>query len=298
MGHLELVGDPYCYKGHHMTEYCVIYHAHCSDGLGAAWALWRLLGDSASYYPANHGSSPPNVEGRHVIIVDFAYPKEILLSIKDRSKSLIVLDHHKSAYEDLHDLPFARFDMARSGAGMAWDHFHQTPRPPIIDYIEDRDLWAWKLPNSKEILASFECVKPSFESLNEFNSKLEEPTLRAEIISRGSGIIEYKNAKVRSLAERAYLVDLSAICGLEDPTIQVPCVNTQVFHSEVGNLLASKHPMAIMWYRADDGTYRHSLRSSDRMDCSQIARFWGGGGHANAAGFTTLDPLPAVQAKT
>lgn len=281
-----------------MKDYCVIYHAKCSDGFGAAWAIWNLLRDQASYHAAEHGSSPPNcIDGRNVIIVDFSYTKKILLNINDKAKSLVVLDHHKSSYEDLHSLDFAHFDMNRSGAGMAWDHFHGTSRPPLIDYIEDRDLWRWALPDSKEILAAFECVKPSFENYSEFNDKLSTEHGRSGIISNGTAILVYKSAKVRSLAEKAYMVDISAICNLDDPSLQVPCVNTSVFHSEVGNLLAQTHPMAIIWYRAEDGSYRHSLRSAGRVDCSRVARFWGGGGHADASGFTTNDPLPALDRK-
>ena len=271
-----------------MKDYCIIYHARCSDGFGAAWAIWNLLGDQAVYRQAEHGSPPPQeVEGRHVVIADFSYSKKTLLKIKDKAKSIIVLDHHKSAYEDLHDLDFAKFDMSRSGAGMTWDHFHSTKRPPLIDYIEDRDLWKWSLPNSKEIMTAFECVKPSFESFSEFNERLCTEHGMSEVVAQGSAILPYKNAKSRSLSEKAYMVDLSAICSLNDPSLQVPCVNTALFHSEVGNLLAQTHPLAIIWYRAEDGRYRHSLRSVGKIDCSKIAEFWGGGGHADASGFTT-----------
>ena len=30
----------------------VIYHADCSDGFGAAYAAWKLLGDRATYHAA------------------------------------------------------------------------------------------------------------------------------------------------------------------------------------------------------------------------------------------------------
>jgi oligoribonuclease NrnB/cAMP/cGMP phosphodiesterase (DHH superfamily) len=281
-----------------MKEFCVIYHAQCSDGFGAAWAIWQALGEQASYHAALHGAEPPaEIDDRHVIIADFSYPRKVLDAIKLRAKSLLILDHHKSAYEDLCDFDGAHFDMNRSGAGMAWDHFHSAPRPPLIDYIEDRDLWNWKLPNSREILTAFECVKPSFENFTTFNHRLANAEGMREIIVQGTAILEYKNAKVRSLAEKAYMVDLSAICMLDDPTLQVPCVNTALFHSEVGNVLAQTHPLAIIWHRADDGTYRHSLRSAGKVDCSKIARHWGGGGHANAAGFTTQEPLPRILPK-
>ena len=38
------------------------------------------------------------------------------------------------------------FDMNHSGARLAWDYFHPGKEPPkFINYIEDCDLWAWKL---------------------------------------------------------------------------------------------------------------------------------------------------------
>ena len=49
----------------------IIYHANCSDGFGAAYAAWKCLGNKAIYHAAKHGSSPPNVAGKNVAILDF-----------------------------------------------------------------------------------------------------------------------------------------------------------------------------------------------------------------------------------
>lgn len=274
----------------------VIYHANCSDGFGAAWAIWKALGETATYFSANHGENPPqNLAGKDIVIADFSYSRAVLEEMQRHASSIVVLDHHKSAQKDLEGLPFARFDMNRSGAGMAWDYFHESPRPALIDYIEDRDLWRFALPKSKEIMAAFEIIRPSFQNYEDFNKRLESDF--ESVVNQGSAIIPYKNAKIKSLVEKNYLVDLSAICSLADPTMQVPCVNTSIFGSEVGNLLAQSAPLAITWYLADDGKCRHSLRSVGRIDCSEIAKFWGGGGHANAAGFTTDSPLPMIKQK-
>jgi hypothetical protein len=143
-------------------------------------------------------------------------------------------------------------------------------------------------------MACFELTKHNFKSFDEFNTKLENEAPLKELISQGKPLLEYKREKVEHLAARSYLVDLSAICSLSDPTMQVPCVNTPVFHSEVGNYMAKNAPLAITWYKAEDGKCRHSLRSN-KVDCSAIAAFWGGGGHAAAAGFTTDEPLPAMR---
>src|SRR6185369_15825359 len=47
------------------------------------------------------------------------------------------------------------FDIARSGAVLAWKYFNEEI-PPMAHIIEDRDLWLWKLPHSKEINAALE----------------------------------------------------------------------------------------------------------------------------------------------
>ena len=101
----------------------VIYHAQCSDGFGAAWAAWKLLGNKAEYYAATHGDEPPDVKGKNVAILDFSYDNQTIKDMIVEAESLIVIDHHKSAMIDLHDIPNTHFDMSHSGARLAWDFF-------------------------------------------------------------------------------------------------------------------------------------------------------------------------------
>ncbi len=279
-----------------MKTHYVIYHANCSDGFGSAWAAWRTYGDSAIYHAAQHGTLPPNdLKGKHVLICDFTYSKEQLYQIKEIAASLTVLDHHIGQRDLLSDFPGAIFDLKRSGAGLMWDFLNPgVARPPLIDYIEDRDLWNWKLPDSREILISFDHYKNTFQDYEIFNAKLEDPVEKAAIVAAGGPLLKYKSDKVEYLAGKAFIVDLSQILGLSDPTLQVPCVNTPLFHSEVGNFLAKSHPLAMSYYQAEDGLFRYSLRSSNKVDCHIIAQRFGGNGHANAAGFTLSAPLPAI----
>lgn len=44
---------------------------------------------------------------------------------------------------------------------------------------------------------------------------------------------------------------------------------------------------AILLHEDDDGTYKVSMRSNDKVDVSAIAQMFGGGGHIKAAGCTT-----------
>ena len=51
----------------------VIYHADCTDGFGAAFAAWKLLGNKAEYHACKHGTKPPDVRGKTVAILDFSF---------------------------------------------------------------------------------------------------------------------------------------------------------------------------------------------------------------------------------
>ena len=152
-----------------MTRTICIYHANCADGFTAAWAVRQALGSGVEFVPAGYGDEPPDVDDADVVIVDFSYPRAVLERMAKWARSILVLDHHKTAQAELAALPQAQttwhqhkrcgvrlaaeFDMARSGAQMAWDFFGQRVRPFLIDVVADRDLWKWQIDQSREINA-------------------------------------------------------------------------------------------------------------------------------------------------
>ena len=145
----------------------VIYHAGCTDGFGAAWSAWKLLGDRAEYYAAKYGEPPPDVTGKNVIVVDFSYDNATTKRLMKAAKGFFVLDHHKSAMVELHDITCTHFDMNHSGAMLSWKFFHPgKDAPRMIKHIEDRDLWKWEIPYSKEFAAAFDMVPFDFEEFD------------------------------------------------------------------------------------------------------------------------------------
>ena len=256
---------------------CVIYHAKCSDGFGAAWSAWKLLGNKADYFAAIHGDPPLNVRGKNVAILDFSYSNKILKEMIQEADSLIVLDQHKSAMVELHDIPNAQFDMSHSGARLAWDFFHPGKEPPkFINYIEDRDLWKWELPYSKEFSAAFDMVPFDFEEFEKF----EDDSTFDDACKRGSYILAYSKTVVKKVADQATLRTWNGK--------KVYIVNSSHWMSEIGSRLSPECDFAVIWYFDHERQkYRVSLRSfHEDTDVSEIAKRFGGGGHKKAAGFT------------
>ena len=86
----------------------IIYHGNCPDGFGAAWVVRKIMKDFPDvdplmvvFHPASHYEKPPCVKGRNVLMLDFAYKKQIMEKVLTEAVNVVVIDHHKSAMEDL-----------------------------------------------------------------------------------------------------------------------------------------------------------------------------------------------------
>lgn len=255
----------------------VIYHADCTDGFTAAWVAWLKHGRDATYVPARYGAPPPDVAGLGVLVLDFSYPRDVLLEMQRDAASIKVLDHHKTAEKELAGLPFCTFDSERSGAGLAWDElFPGERRPQVVEYVEDRDLWRWELPNSREINAYVSSYSFNFETWSGVENMLT--LFGSGAAQEGSAILRAQERRVRSRAGEAARMTFEGFV--------VPVVNCTDSMSEVLNELAKDAPFAVGWFQRQDGQFVYSLRSVGDFDVSEIAGRHGGGGHKNAAGFT------------
>jgi oligoribonuclease NrnB/cAMP/cGMP phosphodiesterase (DHH superfamily) len=263
-----------------MNRTLVIYHGNCIDGFAAAWAARRHFGDTADYFPALYGQAGaldlPDVTGRPVFFVDFCPSRERLLQLISEAATVRVYDHHKTAHEACGDLDHCAFDMNRSGAGIAWDFFVGGPRPWFINYVEDRDLWTWKLARSQEVSAYISTLKHEFEAWDEL---LEISANQAA--DRGEAALSYIDRYVTEMSKQAMPRRFAGHDAV--PTVNAPYINT----SELVGHLATTAPFAVGWFQRDDGKFQYSLRSRGEsgIDVSAIAKSLGGGGHRNAAGF-------------
>lgn len=131
-----------------MNTLC-IFHGGCTDGVAAAWAVWKRYPD-CTFYPGVYQRDPPWVlieAAAQVVLVDFSYKRDVVEEIARRARGrVLILDHHKAAQADLESLLVGTvdgdFDMGRCGALMAWDHFHPAEtRPDLLSIIDAQDRW-------------------------------------------------------------------------------------------------------------------------------------------------------------
>lgn len=298
----------------------VIYHDPCLDGFTAAWAAWRRWPD-AQFVGANYGQPAPDVAGKHVLIVDFSYKRADLDALAQVAASIVILDHHKTARDDLE--PFARFkdkperftlpvvssmiadlqrggypavcalfDMERSGARLAWDFcFGDGPEPfkdllsiPwLILLVEDRDLWRFEYGDAtRDTGLRLSTEAKSFERWSEIAAALPQ-SVAWEGCDYTDGGKAMRVYRDWLVGEIAAKAEIRPIDGHFVPTVDCP----YELASEVGHRLCGLHPdrpFAALRVHSMTGT-SFSLRSANGFDVSRVAAKFGGGGHAGAAGF-------------
>jgi uncharacterized protein len=264
-----------------------IYHGNCADGFGAAWVVRKALGeDNVEFVAGVYPQEPPDVTGRDVILVDFSYKRAIIIEMAKKAKSITIIDHHKSAMEDLVNVDVAcmgsgcnmtiTFDMNHSGAMLSWIFFNGDAAPPqLLRHIEDRDLWLFHLAGTREIQAALFSYPYDF--------KVWDRLMASNVVElfNDGAVIERKHFKD--------IEELLKVCqrrlkigGCEVPAASLP----YTMSSDAGNIMGKDEVFAACYYDTQAGRC-FSLRSAeDGMDVSVIAKLYGGGGHKHAAGFT------------
>lgn len=289
-----------------MSAIQVWYHDNCYDGFGAAWAAWLRFGDKAAYVPVKYGSPHPDVTGTgQLYILDFSYPSETLKKLHEQVPHIALLDHHKTAEQDLAEffhspaLPehlkivpngiFVHFDIEESGATLAFEYFRHDPGPRLrfADLLRDRDLWQFKMEGSKQFHAALRSYPFDFQTWSDIAFSQYQIH---KLIADGWAILRHQDQMVKIMCDQVTWVTLAGHV--------VPCVNATCYFSEVGEALCQRFPdAAFSAYYLDraDGKRQWGLRSRNGFDCSTIAKQYGGGGHPGAAGFITGCPerLPA-----
>ncbi|MES2582663.1 MAG: phosphoesterase, partial [Pseudomonadota bacterium] len=237
----------------------VIYHGHnCPDGFASALAAWLFYGGKAEFLGLDHGNvrsvaDLPALQGRAVYILDFSFSADILRGIEERAAKLVLLDHHKSAAEQLTGFAcrcgVVHFDMNKSGARLAWEFFlPKRPLPDLVRFIEDRDIWTWQYPASAGFLAALDMEPFDFAHWAAM-AAFDADQINA-FMARGKAMDEKFNKLAADIAESALPISFNGQQGL---MVNAP----GAFHSVVGHMLSSKSgSFALMWCVSKEGVVK------------------------------------------
>lgn len=264
----------------------VVYHGGCYDGFGAAFAVWLTYGDGPKYIPAYHGMKVPKFkEDACVLVCDFSWPREEMIALNEQVSLLKVLDHHKTAEAELKGLDFAEFDMERSGAVMTYEYLNPTKMVPgFFLYLQDRDLWTFRLDMSKQVSMAMRSYPFDFEVWSGLENRVNQ------LKSEGAVCQRLTEQMVSKMCDHALMGEIAGHV--------VPIANASVFFSEVGHELCKRYPdcpFSAYYSDVKSGQRVWGLRAISDFDVGELAKKFGGGGHQAASGFktdrTALPPL-------
>ncbi len=218
-------------------------------------------------------------------------------------------------YFSIEDKPhWVELNNYKSGAMLAWEYFHPgTEVPMFIRHIDDYDRWIFALEGTKAFQKalwsyatwSFAGWKNAFISAPNSNAPYEsldnfyaegEAILRAHeqnvqsVVKGGARPCSIVPAIINSSdSYKAPWVwwhdeECGDTCGANGIAANCP----PHLASDVGHELANQSgTFGLLWSIDKDNICKCSLRSNGDYDVSAIAKEFGGGGHKNAAGFTT-----------
>lgn len=276
----------------------VLYHDNCADGFGAAFAAWKKLGDEAEYVPMQYGvdlATLPGIEGREVHVLDFSFPRPQMEAIFAGAKRVVWLDHHATAFKDHGFTPNAPgepaitplskhdiiLDNNKSGAVLAWEFFHPGVEVPMmIRHIDDRDRWVWKMEGTREFSAALNSCSYDFEHWEHIlDCEQGSRTGLMDYYIQGAAILRATDQRIKAAVDR----DLKKVTLCNNKHGLAANVVNDI--SEIGNEIAKKSGTFSLTFFIKDNEVICSLRSIAPYDVSVIAKHFGGGGHAQAAGF-------------
>lgn len=279
--------------------FTLITHKSCTDGTFSALVAKKFCRENAIPEPTivfeQYGKDTRAakyyniINNRDVIMCDFSYDRETIINIRNRAKSLRVLDHHISAEKSLIGLDYCTFDMKKSGAMLMWDYFYPgQPAPRIIEFVQDRDIWNWVLEDSHEFSAGLE-LHQDFQLMQDYDINYIFSDEFVDLcIAEGKSVLAYQKTvidrvvattKSKNAIKETHLFNIGGY--------EVPVINNANLISEIGHELSKGYPFSVQYFFTNQGEIVFSLRSQpDGVDVSKVAKCYGGGGHRAAAGFS------------
>ena len=234
------------------------------------------------------------IAGKNVIMVDFSLqPFTKMFSLKERTKSLTWVDHHKSAINEADSLGFSvpgRLGSGRAACELLWTFLHEKqPMPLAVELLGRYDVWDHTDPRTLPFQYGMKAQKDTFPDNQEFWLPLIElhpgrvspkKNRVQDILDHGHLLFDYQMTQNRTQIGR--MAFETTLDGLRLIAANKGLTNSKLFDS----VWDSDKYDAMCTFHWRNGCWNFSLYSDrDGVDVSKIAKVRGGGGHKGAAGF-------------
>lgn len=264
----------------------------------------------------NYGQSIPDLSGYDkVIMCDISLPPDIMNNLLDRLlKDFIWLDHHVSAISnpEIHENWIEGLRTSTYAAcELTWRYFFPNEdEPEIVRLLGRYDCFGHKGTDEEQKVLEFQygarqCITNYEEAYYELVKEIKLPSKHSilDILNNGKSIYQYLCVDARQSYKNGfevYLLENKDESIVKEQVKKFICINKERFNPiNFGIDYHSDGYDGCACFYFDGNHYNFSLHNDNGLvDCSVIAKQYGGGGHRGASGFRlTPDQFRALTGK-
>lgn len=296
--------------------YCIYHSADLDGRMSRAICQRFAIKNGITFIPIGwtHGDPIPEIlskqfpGGSLIVIADVCMPSDVMLQLLKQNHAgiqfngvnmpvtTVWIDHHKSSIEDSEEKGYDLLDGIREIGKGACELTHLFLFPNKAVPLSIQYLSAWDVfDKSRFDWDSVRCYNYAMRGRDDENSlyKLVEAgesiggnvtqlKSMSEDIFTGAYILDYENERLRKVAEGAFHAQIL----LKDQQLSACVINTTDFSTETFKAVWDSTYDVMLAFSFNGLKWRCSLYSDKiGIDCAEIAREFGGGGHLGAAGF-------------
>jgi len=287
----------------------IIFHHDDLDGR-CSGAIAKKRHPDARCFEVNYETEPPidQINGDKVVIADFCPPTkeqfDAIIKAAGGKENVVWLDHHganiKKHPELDKELSGKRVELTPSGAMLTWEWFFPGKKaPPAVERTSDFDTWTHSLSDSRAFEAGMASVgsevdNPVWQKL--LGGPLRSATMDAflakdaatiakeafdDVVARGKIVLDFRGHHNAEVLDHY---------GFETEFEGHPVIACNVAHCGSDFFKSAETEGKLMMPFVFDGEqWCCSIYTDEKtdIDCAELAKKHGGGGHKSASGFRT-----------
>lgn len=291
-------------------KYTIMFHKADMDGICSATVVYDHLSknklidsdDDILFVPWNYGFNiPEEIKDTIVYAVDLGMRFDDLKTILELSKDFFWIDHHYTAIKEYEERRCELKEEIKgirskdyAACSLCYQYLNNCDNekniPLYIKLLSDYDIWKKESDDFWEnSVMPFQMFSKTYCMTNvnnipkahEFLSRYQERV--DECISLGKAMYDYQKSIWTTYSYYAKLADFMGWKVLYMNS------NQRSSHQVMGSKYLQEADI-ICIYTHNNGTWEYSMyhdKDNPDVNCGDIARSFGGGGHKNAAGFET-----------
>lgn len=279
------------------------------------WDREKGINYTLDFIGYNYGEPIPDLSGYDkVIMCDISFPKSFMWDLwTNKGLNFIWIDHHISAINDMDSLlgdyilsyPIQGLrDTNFAACELAWKYFFtEEPMPEIVRLLGRYDCFGHKGTDEEQKVLEFQygarqCISNYKEAYYYLTNKfdIENKLLFPQIFEKGKAIYQYLCTEAKQIYKNGFEIELTYQFR-ENPDrytkVKFLVINKERFNPINFGIDYHKDGydgVACFWYNGQTKLWNFSLYNDNgKVDCSLVAKQYGGGGHKGAAGFIVKD---------